>query len=83
MEFRVAGRETATRLLIEHQADVSSKGNDRGTALFPAACGGIATVARLQIDLQADVAAEIKHGSTALQPSPVRYFLQSNMGTHV
>ena len=65
-EAAAGGHEQIARLLLDHQADVSSKAKDGATALFWAVFVGHETVARLLIENQADVSAKGNDGRTPL-----------------
>ncbi|KAJ1467016.1 ankyrin repeat-containing domain protein [Baffinella frigidus] len=60
------GYEEVTRLLLEHQADVSAKATDGATALLYAVVQGYESVSKLLIEHHSDVSSYANGGGTAL-----------------
>ena len=66
MRAAQGGQQGATKLLLDHGADVAAADNSGSTALMLAAIGGHEAVTKLLLDHGADVAAATNHGRTAL-----------------
>ena len=66
MRAAQGGQEGATKLLLDHGADVAAADNKGFTALMLAATGGHEAVTKLLLDHGADVAAADNNGRTAL-----------------
>ena len=72
MRAAQGGQEGATKLLLDHGADVAAADNKGFTALLVAAAGGHEAVAKLLLDHGADVAAATNNGYTALMHAATR-----------